>query len=478
MPTRLFDSTLPTSPTSPTQPSQRRVREGDVLAGKYVVERVLGVGGMGTVVAATHQQLGGRVALKFLLPELATHEVVVRRFLKEARAASQITSEHVARVTDVDTLDGGEPYLVMEYLEGRDLSSELAARGPLPVPEAVDYVLQALQAIAEAHAQGVVHRDLKPANLFLTRRADGTPLVKVLDFGIAKAVSETGDGSRSRDTLTGATGFLGSPRYMSPEQIRNARHVDARTDVWAIGVILHELISGRVPFEAEPTTALLAAVLTEPPARLRQHRPGVPSELERIVSACLEKDRGRRMRSVAELAVRLAPFGTEDARLSLARIGGIAGVTGRRRSAHAHRRLLAGALMVCSIGLLASGAWLRYGHRDPVEPPSESAAEPAPVPVPTDRLRAPAVTPSLPSAVAPAPDESARVDEATEGVTKKDLSPRPPARPKRASGAGAGAPRASRKQAAARLDKHAPPIRDVPDVAKDVEIERLFDERK
>jgi len=451
MPTLLFDPTLRSPP---------RVREGDVLAGKYVVERVLGVGGMGAVVAATHQQLGGRVALKFLLPELATQEVVVRRFLKEARAAAQITSEHVARVTDVATLDGGEPYMVMEYLEGRDLSSELAARGPLPVPEAVDYVLQALQAVAEAHAKGVVHRDLKPSNLFLTRRADGTPLVKVLDFGIAKAVSDTGDGRVARDTLTGATGFLGSPLYMSPQQIRNARHVDARTDVWAIGVILHELLTGRFPFEAESTTELLATILTEAPARLRQHRPGVPPELERIVSACLEKDLGRRTPSVAELAVRLTPFGTADAQLSLSRIAGITGVTGKRRAAHAHRGFLAGALVLVSIGVVASGAWL-HSRRNRVAVPEPEAAAPAAVPSPTDRSRELAGAPPLPPAVAATPD---------------DPSPRPPAVPKRPSSA--AGPRVSRKPAATRPEKHAPPVRDIRDVAKDAELGRLFDERK
>jgi serine/threonine-protein kinase len=459
MPTLLFD------PSQPSQPTQSRVREGDVVAGKYVIERVLGIGGMGAVVAATHQQLGGRVALKFLLPELATHEVVVRRFLKEARAASQITSEHVARVTDVATLDSGAPYLVMEYLEGRDLSSELAARGPLPVAEAVDYVLQALQAVAEAHAKGVVHRDLKPSNLFLTRRADGTPLVKVLDFGIAKAVFETGDGRRSRDTLTGASGFLGSPLYMSPEQIRNARQVDARADIWAIGVILHELLTGRFPFEAESTTALLAVILTEPPVRLRQHRPGVPPELERIVSACLEKDRGRRTPSVAELAVRLTPFGTGDARLSLARIEGIAGVTGRRRTRRPHRGLFAAAFVAASIAVLASGAWLRHRQGNHAVP---AAASPAVLP-PTDRSRESA---PAPPPVAPATHETTP----KEAATKKDPSPSPPMPSRRPSGA--AATRSSRKETATRLEKRGPPVREVRDVAKDVELERLFQDRK
>src|SRR6266542_4042743 len=179
------------------------VSEGDLLAGKYRVERVLGGGGMGVVVAAHHLQLARRVALKFLLPEACSQPGSVERFLREARSAAQIGSEHVARVSDVGTLETGAPYMVMEYLKGDDLSQVLKTRGRLPLQEALDYVLQACEAVAEAHAIGIVHRDLKPANLFLTQRADGSPLVKVLDFGISKA-TVVGDMAGAAVTATAA----------------------------------------------------------------------------------------------------------------------------------------------------------------------------------------------------------------------------------------------------------------------------------
>jgi serine/threonine-protein kinase len=309
-----------------TQPSRAPVQPGDVLAGKYVVERVLGVGGMGVVVAARHQLLGGRVALKFVLPELATSKQVVERFIKEAQAATRITSEHVARVTDVGTLDGGVPYMVMEYLEGRDLGSLLDAQRMFALPVAVDYLLQGLQAVAEAHANGVVHRDLKPTNFFLTKRADGTPLVKVLDFGIAKAVVPDAVGGAKGD-LTGTHGTVGSPLYMSPEQIRSSRSVDARADIWAVGVMLHELLTGSHPFTADSAGALLAAILTDPPIPVRAVRPDVPEAVERAILGCLEKDLSRRIPSVRVLSELLAPFGSHDAQLSHHRITGISGAT-------------------------------------------------------------------------------------------------------------------------------------------------------
>ncbi|HVJ20233.1 MAG TPA: serine/threonine-protein kinase, partial [Polyangiaceae bacterium] len=213
------------------------VREGDLLAGKYRVERVIGVGGMGVVVAARHLHLDVRVALKFLLPSLKQDGEIVARFLREGQAAARIKSEHVGRIMDVGSFDDGSPYLVMEYLEGRDLAAELASRGRLSVAEAVAHVLQALEALAEAHQSGIVHRDLKPSNLFLTRRADGSALIKVLDFGISKAAF--GEGGEA--VLTRSQGIMGSPQYMSPEQIRSAKRVDQRSDIWSTGVILHEL---------------------------------------------------------------------------------------------------------------------------------------------------------------------------------------------------------------------------------------------
>jgi serine/threonine-protein kinase len=299
--------------TVPEGPHASPVREGEIIADKYRVERVLGAGGMGVVVAATHVQLGERVAVKFLLPAAATSADHVERFLREARASARIKSEHVARVHDVQTLRG-LPYMVMEYLAGTDLAALLRTRGRLPIAEAVDYVLQACEAIAEAHSLGIIHRDLKPSNLFLTRRADGSALVKVLDFGISKNLTERA----GEATATGTS--LGSPMYMSPEQITDVKKVDARSDVWALGIMLHELLTGMRPFNAESAPALFVAIATQPPAPVRALRPDAPLPLEAAILRCLEKDPARRMPNVAALASELVPFATADGRVSGGRI--------------------------------------------------------------------------------------------------------------------------------------------------------------
>jgi serine/threonine-protein kinase len=296
---------------------------GAVVAGKYRVERVLGSGGMGVVVAAQHLQLGQLVALKFPLKEAYESSEALNRFLREGQALARIRSHHVARVMDVGTLEQGEPYLVMEYLEGSDLGSTLKQQGPLAVADAVAYVLQASEAIAEAHAAGIVHRDLKPSNLFLTKSADGTPLVKVLDFGISKAILQQLTEPLGSHTSTGA--LVGSPLYMAPEQIRNARRVDGRADVWATGVILHELISGKPPFGGDTLAATLAAVAADAPEPIRSLRPDVSAQLEAVILRCLEKDPDRRYGSVAELAKALVDFAPVQARDSIERITRVLG---------------------------------------------------------------------------------------------------------------------------------------------------------
>jgi len=209
------------------------VKEGDLLAGKYRVERVLGSGGMGIVVAARHEQLDQRVAIKFVREEALGNEDAVARFLREARAAVKLRSEHAAKVLDVGTLESGAPYMVMEYLEGSDLGAILSEGEPLSVEVAAEYIAQACEAVAEAHAAGIVHRDLKPQNLFLTQTIGGGARVKVLDFGVSKTLESTGGGG-----LTQTRSMLGSPLYMSPEQMRSSRDVDARSDVWVFGVVL------------------------------------------------------------------------------------------------------------------------------------------------------------------------------------------------------------------------------------------------
>ena len=293
-----------------------RVRPGDVVAEKYEVERVLAAGGMGVVVAAQHRTLRRRVALKFLLPDLCQHHEIVARFLREAQAMTAIQNEHVARVLDVGTSADGSPYMVMEYLEGEDLSRMLERQGRLSVGDAVEYVLQAMEALAEAHVHGFVHRDLKPSNLFITQRPDGSPLVKVLDFGISKVLAE----NNASTTLTQAHGMLGSPLYMAPEQIRSSKTVDVRSDIWTLGIILHELVAGRPPFEADSVPAVLAAIMADDPPPLHTVQHDVPTEFSEVILRCLRRNREERFETVADLALALTPFASREARLSIERI--------------------------------------------------------------------------------------------------------------------------------------------------------------
>jgi serine/threonine-protein kinase len=294
------------------------VNSGDVLAGKYRVERVLGEGGIGIVVAAHHLVLDQLVALKFLRTTTAGVPQALERFHREARAAAKLKSEHVARVLDVGTLEQGQPYIVMEYLDGEDLST-LTRHRPLPIPEAVAYVLQACEAMAEAHAAGIVHRDLKPANLFRTRAPDGSPHIKVLDFGIAKVQGPTSSPG-APPGLTHTSALMGSPLYMSPEQLESARDVDARADVWALGAILYELITARPPFLEETLPQLCVSILQKEPEAPSVHQAHVPEALDAVILKCLTKQRDGRFASVSELASALQPFAPAHALDSIRRI--------------------------------------------------------------------------------------------------------------------------------------------------------------
>jgi eukaryotic-like serine/threonine-protein kinase len=285
------------------------VAEGDVLAGKYRVERVLGQGAMGVVVAAMHTQLQQRVALKFLTGR-ATREVM-ERFRREAQLAYKLKNQHIARVIDVGELDGGAPYMVMEYLSGQDLQQVLKSEGPMPVSEAVGFILQVCEAMAEAHSSGIVHRDLKPSNLFLTTSSDGSKMVKVLDFGISKETNDPAEGDGGM-ALTRTEAVLGSPLYMSMEQMKSSRDVDARADIYSLGAILYQFLSGRVPFEAQTFPELILKVASEDPPPLSTLRPDVPPPLEEAILRCLEKDRARRFPNVGELAAAIAPFATDE----------------------------------------------------------------------------------------------------------------------------------------------------------------------
>jgi hypothetical protein len=289
-------------------------RAGDVVAGKYQIESVIGTGGMGVVLGAQDTSLGRRVAIKFLAPNKARNEGAAARFVREARAAASIQSEHVVRVFEVGTLPTGASYIVMEHLAGGDLSQILASRGPLPIEEAVDYLLEACEAIGEAHNRGIVHRDLKPQNLFVTRTPDGSSCVKVLDFGISKAVDEEAPNLTATDTV------MGTPLYMSPEQVRSLKSVDLRSDIWALGAILFELVTGAPIYEAATATALCAMIAMDPPTPLRAKRPNAPPELEGVILRCLHKDPNGRFADVAALAEALAPFASERGRASATRV--------------------------------------------------------------------------------------------------------------------------------------------------------------
>jgi serine/threonine-protein kinase len=398
-----FGVTLPSVqpgplPASAPPPSGTRavVRVGDVVDGKYEIERILGQGAMGVVAQAHHRGLARRVAMKFLSAPLSADTAARARFLREARAMAQLEGPHVVRVLDVT--DGPTPYLVMELLHGRDLGARLREHGALPVAEAVELVLQACEALAEAHARGVVHRDLKPTNLFVVDRADGAPFVKVLDFGIAKAAATDGDAGHE---LTRSGTLLGSPRYMSPEQVQSPRDVDARTDVWSLGAVLWELCAGRPAFDAASLADLFARIASDPAPRLDRVRPEVPEAVALAVAGCLVKDRAHRTPSVAALAEALAPAAPPRAYPTLQRIRALA-----NRAATPHRAgpprtlaiIVAASVTSAVVGATAATLAFRRGDRPADAPPTATAAAP-----PTAAATEPPTAGAPPPASATAP---------------------------------------------------------------------------
>lgn len=279
---------------------------GTIVGDHYRVDRVVGAGGMSIVVAATHLEIERPVAIKFLNPATAGKDAV-ERFRREAQNAARLKNEHVVRVIDIGALPGGLPFIVMDLVEGSSLREELLARGPFSVSDAVAVLLQATEAIAEAHSLGIVHRDLKPANLFLAECADRTRIVKVLDFGVSKALTAPHGEMPVGLTRTGM--IIGSPLYMPPEQLQSPRSVDHRADIWALGAVLYELITGRVPYAARSYPELCTLVLSEPPP-VSRHGREVPAEFEAVLRRCLASDREARFQSVSELRAALLPFAT------------------------------------------------------------------------------------------------------------------------------------------------------------------------
>ncbi|PKN49216.1 MAG: serine/threonine protein kinase [Deltaproteobacteria bacterium HGW-Deltaproteobacteria-20] len=411
---------------------------GTVLADKYRVERVLGRGGMGVVVAATHLRLEQTVAIKVLQTESIADAVTVERFLREARAAARIESEHVARVFDVGLLDPSVPYIVMEYLSGKDLSDrETCATASLR--DIVDWVMQACEAVAEAHAHGIVHRDLKPANLFLAKRLAGPPVVKVLDFGLAKAPPS--DAANGRAWRTQSFAVMGTPRYMSPEQMRCAKQADERSDIWSMGAVLFEMLTGKPAFDAQSLAELCAMVAADPLPSLRDLRPEIPEGLEHVVAWCMEKRPEDRPQTMAALAEALVPFGSEYAASSAEKIRSVLGTSAYPAPYLAHSSeppmprppaargrfvaLLVSAL--AALALLAGVGAVLWGRSVPQDSPPDNlattsasgphplpstaeSAEPAPAPYVASASGSPSVASSRPvrPTVSPAPPTPSR----------------------------------------------------------------------
>src|SRR5687767_14197891 len=279
---------------------------------------------MGVVAQCTHLQLEERVAIKFLRDDVTLDEETMRRFLREAQNAVKLKSEHMARVSDVGTFDSGVPYMVMEFLEGIDLGQMLENSGKINPCLAVELLIQGCVALAEAHSLGIVHRDIKPGNLFVTWRADGSPLLKILDFGISKAPVG------ADMNLTQTQSLLGTPAYMSPEQMRSARTVDPRSDIWSLGTVLHEIIQGRRPFEAESFSEMCVKVAVDPPMPLSVP---YPSGLDRVIIRALEKRADARYQSIAEMARDLAPF-ARDRAAALTAVERMTRMLGRSRASY------------------------------------------------------------------------------------------------------------------------------------------------
>ena len=297
---------------TPAQPQDLGVRPGHVFLGKYRVEEILGQGAMGIVAKCTHLTLNESIAIKMLRKEVLSDRDAHERFMREAQAAAKLRSEYVARVTDVGTFENNVPYIVMEFLDGLDLDRLLKERGSVQPGWASELMLQAAEALAEAHSINIVHRDVKPSNLFVTWRPDGSAIVKVLDFGISKAPIDTDL------SLTQTQSLLGTPAYMSPEQMRSARNVDARSDIWSLGTVFYELLENRRPFEADSFSEMCVKVAVDPPAPMEN----APEDLQQVVLRCLQKAPEHRYQSMADLGHDLIPFcqNQEQARILVERM--------------------------------------------------------------------------------------------------------------------------------------------------------------
>jgi serine/threonine protein kinase len=432
---------------------------GEVLAGRYRLDALIGRGAMGVVVAALDRRLDISVAIKFLAVTAPDSERALARFVLEARAAARLQSEHVVRVSDVAVHNGVVPYIVMERLVGTDLAALLQKSGPLEVETAVDYVLEACEAVAEAHRIDIVHRDLKPANLFLADRHGGASTLKVLDFGIAKdarLVAQTLDVDPllPAAATTGQKAILGSPFYMSPEQMESSGEVDARTDIWALGVCLFELVTGKPPFTGTSLVQVYARMTAALEPGWCAQWSQFPEGLSDVIERCLKRDRAARYDTVEQFALALAPFGSVRARRSEARIRKAAlaartgmdatlNVVGPRSGtptppeplptpmpapASIPRHLPVGWML---LGLSAIGFALVFVAQRPLAPPPSVLPGKPPLEEPESKGQPPAA-PSAAESVAPVPPASVevarpvRLDVHPPGPVSMPHSPAPP----------------------------------------------------
>jgi eukaryotic-like serine/threonine-protein kinase len=435
---------------------KRAIAPSAILLDKYRVEEILGRGGMGVVVRARHISLDEVVAIKVMHDDTSANGEMCKRFVREARAAAKLRSKHVVRVRDVGKMPDGVPYMVMELLEGRDLGSVVKHGGPVAPSLAADLVIQVCEALAEAHALGIVHRDIKPSNLFVSADDDGAPHVKVLDFGIAKAPESV------ELSLTTTASMLGTPSYMSPEQLRSSRTVDTRTDIWSLGVVLFEILEGSRPFSAETFSALCLRIGIDPTPPLYRAPPGFAS----VVMRCLEKEPERRFQTAADLALALAPFaGDQDiARRELDRIWRVqraetnvgSGVSSQPSAPSAAATTADGsvrrrfpwvialtAAIVISGGIAAILALQKDGGRNESEPPAPIAT-PQPSPSsPTAGTVTPAAPPAAPPGLTPTAEAwplatPSAPSAATAPAKLPDKRPVRPHRPGSTANAGSG----------------------------------------
>jgi serine/threonine-protein kinase len=377
---------------------------------------VLGSGGMGLVLAATHLGLRERVALKFMNAESVSHPDAAARFVREARAAARLKGEHVCRVLDMGETETGDRYIVIEHLEGRDLAEVLAERGSLGVTEAVEYVLQACEAMAEAHAAGIIHRDLKPANLFLTTGTDGAPCIKVLDFGISK-ILDPGTAA----VVTTTRSMMGSPLYMAPEQLVSARDVDPRADIWSLGTVLFQLLTGETPYRGSSLPEVVAQVLHTDPPRLSRRLPGAPRALDAALTRCLQRDPARRYQSVAELAADLAEVVPEASHLAL-RSAAVLGLRPSRSltiKPPPRRGIVPIVVSAALVVTFAGVSLLVFGGGDG-DAEREAETEPAAAPVTEGEAAPEPEPPEAPAATVTVPAIDAAVEEAPAIAPKRE----------------------------------------------------------